>query len=494
MGIHHHGQVFGVAQGPAHGQREVTLDALAVARGVLDGEHFGHLLLFDPRTQVGQFGHRVGGDIVDVVGARRAVAAGVDDVFVLGLVRTDDAQFVAAQVALHAAEQLAGLTVEEVARRPLVSFVRYAEQFFLLFAVPDARQVVGVVRIEHLFLLARRGVHQHEGVLVASEVGDGVHHPVVGGERREADPLLEIGRQHGAELFGLALAVADLGVDAVDDGVGHAQLAVVVGLPALHVAGILAEQGFLPGVEVQTIGVEYLRVALVRADDHQRVDLLQRVDDRGPHARDGGVGLRVRAVDVDAVELEILVAARVLEVEDAAVVGPEVSGQVAFSLRGDAHGLVRPDLLYEDVAAALPGGHVGEVFSVGRNLVVRLFRVAEEGLHRQLGGCFRGAGDGRGGHCGDDQEFFHGIYSFEFSSCFPVLRQMFVRQRSRTIAIGRLNPCGDWGNIRCVATFTAKAATTRKTVRMRMTFSISMGCFFVFMLQSYYKKVKCGKI
>ena len=121
--------------------------------------------------------------------------------------------------------------------------------------------------------------HQHEGVLVASEVGDGVYHPVVGGERREADPLLEIGRQHGAELFGLALAVADLGVDAVDDGVGHAQLAVVVGLPALHVAGILAEQGFLPGVEVQTIGVEYLRVALVRADDHQRVDLLQRVDD-----------------------------------------------------------------------------------------------------------------------------------------------------------------------------------------------------------------------
>ena len=49
------------------------------------------------------------------------------------------AEFVAAQVALHAAEQLAGLTVEEVARRPLVSFVRYAEQFFLLFAVPDAR-------------------------------------------------------------------------------------------------------------------------------------------------------------------------------------------------------------------------------------------------------------------------------------------------------------------------------------------------------------------
>ena len=493
MGVHHHGQVFGVAQGLAHGQREVTLDAFAVARGVLDGEHFGHLLLFDPRAEFGQFGHRVGLGVVEVVGARRAVAAGVDDVFVLGLVRTGDDQFVTAQVAFHAAEQLAGLAVEEVARRSLVAFVRYAEQFFLLFAVPDALQVVGVVRVEHLFLLARRGVHQHEGILVASEVGDGVHHPVVGGERREVDPLLEVGRQHGAELVGLGLAVADLGVHAVDDGVGYAQTAVVVGLPALHVAGVFAKQGFLPRVEVQAVGIEYLRVALVRPDDHQRIDLLQRVDDRGLHAREGGVGLRIRAVDVDAVELEILVAARVLEVEDAAVVGPEVPGQVAFGLRGDSHGLVRADLLYEDVAAALPGGHVGEVPAVGRNLVARLFRVAEEGLHRQLGSSLRSAGDGRGGHCGDDKEFFHGFYLFEFSSCLSVLRQMFVRQSTSTMTIGRSNPCGDWGNIRCVATFTAKAATTRKMVRMRMTFSISMGCLFCFRHRKHTKQILKNK-
>ena len=37
---------------------------------------------------------------------------------------------------------------------------------------------------------------------------------------------------------------------------------------------------------------------------------------------------------------------------------------------------------------------------------------------------------------------------------------MFVRQSTSTMTIGRSNPCGDWGNIRCVATFTAKAATT----------------------------------
>ena len=91
--------------------------------------------------------------------------------------------------------------------------------------------------------------------------------------------------------------------------------------PALHVAGVFAEHRHLARVEVQAVGVEYLRVALVRADDHQRVDLLERVDDLGPHAGDGRVGLRVRAVDIDAVKLVILVAARVLEVEDAHIEG-----------------------------------------------------------------------------------------------------------------------------------------------------------------------------
>ena len=62
---------------------------------------------------------------------------------------------------------------------------------------------------------------------------------------------------------------------------------------------------------------------------------------------------------------------------------------------------------------------------------------------------------------------------------------MFVRQRIRPIAIGRLNPCGDWGNIRC-GDLHGESRDDEKTVRMRMTFSISMGCLFLFStLQTY---------
>ena len=86
-------------------------------------------------------------------------------------------------------------------------------------------------------------------------------------------------------------------------------------------------------------------------------------DDLCPHARDGRIGLRVAAVDVHAVELEILVAARVLQVEDAVVVGPEIPGQVALCLRGDAYGILAVDRLHEDVAAAFVRRHIGEILA-----------------------------------------------------------------------------------------------------------------------------------
>jgi len=250
VGIHDHGQVLGVVHGLAHGQRQVALDLQTVARSVVDRDHLGHLLLFDPRREVCQLGHRVGLDVVEVIGAHRAVAACIDDVFVLGLVRAGDADGIAAQVLLHAAEHLARRLVEEVARGAFVAGVGDAEQFLLRVAVPDVVQVVFVVYVELFDLLARCGIHQHEGDLVASEVGDGVDLLVVGGEGGERDALLEVGRQHGAERLGFGFAVADLRIDAVHDGVSHAQAAVVVGLPALNVAGILAQHRHLARVEV----------------------------------------------------------------------------------------------------------------------------------------------------------------------------------------------------------------------------------------------------
>ena len=63
---------------------------------------------------------------------------------------------------------------------------------------------------------------------------------------------------------------------------------------------------------------------------------------------------------------------------------------------------------------------------------------------------------------------------------------MFVRQRSRPIAIGRVNPCGDWGNIRCVATFTAKSRDDEKNGQNADDFFDFHGVSFLFStLQTY---------
>ena len=491
MRIDHYGQVLGVVKRFADGQREVALDFEAVARGIGNRCHLGHLLLLDPRCEVGQFGHRVGFHVVEVVGAHRAVAARIDDIFVFGLVPAADADFVTAQVFLHAAEHLARRLVEEMAPHAFVAFVRNTLQFFLCIAVPDAAQVVFVVGVELFQLLAGRRIHQHECRFVAPEVGDGVDQLVVRGESGERNAFLEVGRQYGTERLGFGFAVADLCVHAVDDGIGYAQLAVMVGLPALDVAGILAQHRHLARREVQAVGVEDHRVALVGADDHQRVDLFERVDDLCSYARDGRIGLRVAAVDVHAVELEILVAAGVFQIEDAVVVGPEVSGQVAFGFRGDAHGVLAVDRLHEDVAAAFVRRHVGEIFSVGRYLVPGFFRIAEEGFQRQLGGCLGCTGGQYGCRSGEHEEFFHGVYSFGFSFCFFVRkasRQMLQTERVSRIRIGMSPVCDAPGNIRCVATLIAKAATAMKMARMRMTFSISIVGVFLFLTLQTYKR------
>lgn len=73
--------------------------------------------------------------------------------------------------------------------------------------------------------------------------------------------------------------------------------------------GVLGQQRHLARVEVEPVRVEYLRIALVRADDNQRIDLFERIDDLRPHAGNRRVGPRVAAVQIDAVELVILIAA-----------------------------------------------------------------------------------------------------------------------------------------------------------------------------------------
>ena len=59
-------------------------------------------------------------------------------------------------------------------------------------------------------------------------------------------------------------------------------------------------------------------------------------------------------------------------------------------------------------------------------------------------------------------------------------------ERVNRIRIGMSPVCDAPGNIRCVATLIAKAATVMKMARMRMTFSIYIvGVFLFLTLQTY---------
>ena len=275
------------------------------------------------------------------------------------------------------------VVVKEVAHRLLVPRAIDGEQFFAAARVGDAGDVVGGVFVEHLHLAAGVRVHEDEGRLVAVEVGGGIDQAVVGRELKEGDVVLEVGGEHGDEGFVLAVAIENLRVDAIDDGIDHAQASVMVGGPSLPVAGVFGQQGQFARGQVEAVGVEHLGVAAVQADEHLVGLFLQVVNDGGAHAGEGGIGTQVRAVDVDAEELVVLVAARILDEEDAGGRGPEVARHAAQCLAGEAHGLgITAEGLDKDVHAVVPRRHVRQVAAVGGNLVGRLGRVAEEVFYR----------------------------------------------------------------------------------------------------------------
>ena len=75
----------------------------------------------------------------------------------------------------------------------------------------------------------------------------------------------------------------------------------MVGHPSPYIARVLGQQGQFSCVQVQAIRIEYLRVALVHADDDQRIYFFQRVDNIGSDVRKVGVRFQVRTVDVHAI-------------------------------------------------------------------------------------------------------------------------------------------------------------------------------------------------
>jgi hypothetical protein len=115
---------------------------------------------------------------------------------------------------------------------------------------------------------------------------------------------------------------------------GEARCAVVVKSPAGDLAVVLHEQGPLPAGDVHFVQVMPGRVAVVEADHRDARPLAGHRVDKGAGAVGGGqvdgrrharVGVGV-ASGVDAEDVEVLVAAAVLHVEDVARVGrPEIA-------------------------------------------------------------------------------------------------------------------------------------------------------------------------
>jgi hypothetical protein len=153
----------------------------------------------------------------------------------------------------------------------------------------------------------------------------------------------------------------------------------VVGGKAGHVAGVLGVQGQHAGREVGPVHVEQARVALV--DGHQQGVGEGGVggDRLGAGAGERGQVLGPAGGDVGLVQVEVLVAVRVLEVQDVrAVALPEEGPDAALPVVGDHPVIFPPQRPHPHVQHAVRGREVGQLGAVRRDLRAGLFGVAEQ--------------------------------------------------------------------------------------------------------------------
>ena len=254
-----------------------------------------------------------------------------------------------------------------------------------------AAEVHPVQRIgfDQLFA-ARLGVEQHEaGQVRVALVGRHVDAPAV---------LVETHREAGLEnvarvdfLEAVAVDAEDFRVAVLGRAGGQPELVLAIEHPAGQPLGVLAQERPLAGRELHLVEVVPGGIAVVEPDvDRVRVGLGHRVDE-GPGAfRRGHVARRRHPLSggggsgrIDGVDVEVLVAALVLHVEDElAVLAPEVAGDRALGLGGDGPGRLEGlvDALDPDVARAVEGLDEGDVPAVGRELPADDLGIAEEEL------------------------------------------------------------------------------------------------------------------
>ncbi len=167
--------------------------------------------------------------------------------------------------------------------------------------------------------------------------------------------------------------------------------------PVADVAGVLGHQLEGPRDEVDAVQVERARVPLVHGDEH--VGRIRRgdVDEHDPHALEGGQvpGRLRRSVELGHVEVEVLVASLVLDVEDPlAVTAPAPAHDPPDVVVGDARGVVigPREGPHPHVEPVLLRREVAELGAVGADLAPCPLGVLEEVLDGDEGWGGRGHG------------------------------------------------------------------------------------------------------
>ncbi len=298
------------------------------------------------------------------------------------------AHFLAGKLRLQPAELRLECPVREVPPNAVVLVFREENAI-----VGDGED--GASEVDALFRIAfdrRRGA----GCRIQQFQFGQIQRPLVGHQVNQlvvrVKTLLATGFQHVAavdHLESVRIDAQELLVARLGQTHGQPQRGIVIEHPAGDALRILAQQRLLTGREAQFIQVMPARIAVVQADvDDVRLGLGHGIDQGanapqvGQRARRRHTCCRIRCKRrVDRVDVEILIAAGILGIEDELrILAPEMSSDRPFDLGADGtRGAVRfAGLFHPDVARAVVGLQKRNELAVRRNPLARDVHLTEE--------------------------------------------------------------------------------------------------------------------
>ena len=343
VGMHDQGQRAAIVV-LGHGQ--VAGDHAAIARGVANRLHRRELVRVEPRREVEQRHQAKAGGAAGVLGVERrveqqvaperAVAGRMHDIALFGLGKARQVVFVAGQLGVHERlERLAARVPKHLVG--LVGFKGDAARNAPLFGAQEVRHVDLVVLKDQLADAARVGIHLKDRRALAPDVTGDPQVLVVKRKAERRDRFLEVVRPDHAELVELGRAVQDRRVDAVGRR-RKPHIAVVVGDPALHVAGVFGDDFHVAAREVEAVDVKAFGIALVHLEQDLARLVFEVVDDRALHTVKRREVARLAFLGTDDKQVPVFVAVLVHDVHQVIVVDKRIAADVTRADRGALQG------------------------------------------------------------------------------------------------------------------------------------------------------------